>query len=350
MILDDIIGMMEVDRRNMLGIARNFPEQCEEAIRIGKEFSKKLNIKRPKSVCICGMGGSAIAGDILRAWLREYDIRVFRGYDVPKYVGKDSLVFVSSYSGNTEETLSMLKQAMKRKLNVIGITSGGKLEKECKEAKIPFIKIPSRLKPRFAIAYLFFPLLLVLKKTRFIKERVNLGKVIRNLKEIRHELTPDARTRENIAKRIALRLRWKIPLIYGFGKFEGVALRAKTQFNENSKVHSFAAMLPEVNHNGIVGWEAPRELNKRLCVIFIRDKEESDEMRKRIEFTEDAVKNAGGSIIEVHSIFRSDLSRILSVMYTLDFASVYLGILHRKDPSETELITDLKYILREREI
>ena len=346
MILDDVVGMLEVDRRNMLGSLRDFPEQCGEAIRIGKEFSKKLGMKKPKGVCVCGMGGSAIAGDILRAWLRDYDIRVFRTCDLPKYVDRDFLVFVISYSGNTEETLSLFRQAVKRKCKIICITSNGTLEKECKEAGIPLIKIPRGMRPRAAIAYLFFPVLIVLKKLRFIRERIDFREVIQNLRELRDELTPDVRTKDNIAKRIAIRLRGKIPLVYGFGKFEGIALRAKTQFNENSKVHSFSEVLPEVNHNGIMGWEAPGELTKRMAVIFIRDREEGEEMAKRIEFTEDVVKNAGGSVIEVHSVYPSELSRILSVMYTLDFASVYLGILYRKDPSDTGLITDLKYILR----
>ncbi|NIO23021.1 MAG: bifunctional phosphoglucose/phosphomannose isomerase [Candidatus Aenigmarchaeota archaeon] len=346
MILDDIVGMMEVDRRNVLGTIRNFPEQCEEAIGIGKEFSKTLKLKKPKSVCICGMGGSAIAGDILRTWLRDHDIRVFRGHDLPGYVDKDSLVLISSYSGNTEETLSLFRQAVKRKLNMIGITSGGKLEKEFREEKTPFIKIPGGMQPRYAIAYLFFPLLVVLRKIRFIREGSDLGRVVRNLKETRDELTPDVRTKDNPAKRIAIKLRRKIPLIYGFGKFEAVALRAKAQFNENSKIHSFSDNFPELSHNAIVGWESPRNLSKMLAVIFIRDREEDREMQRRIEFTEDAVRNSGGSVIEIRSIYHSDLSRILSVMYMLNFVSIYLGILHRKDPSKTELLTDLKYILR----
>jgi len=350
MILDDIVGIMEVDRRNLLGVARNFPEQCEEAIRIGKEFSKNLRMKKPKSVCICGMGGSAITGDILRTWLRDYDIRVFREYNLPKYVDRDSLVFISSYSGNTEETLSMFRQALRMKYNMIVIASGGKLEKECEEAKIPLVRVPGGMLPRAAFAYLFFPLLVILRKTRFIKEGADLGRMVRNLKETRDELTPDVRTKDNPAKRIAIKLRGKIPLIYGFGKFEGVALRAKAQFNENSKVHSFSDSFPELSHHTIVGWESPKDLSKRFAVIFIRDKDEDKEMRTRTEFTEDAVKNAGGSVIEIHSIYRSDLSRILSIMYTLYFASIYLGILYRKDPSKTELLTDLKYILRHGEI
>jgi len=346
MILDDIIGMMEVDKRNALGVVRNFPEQCEEAIRIGKEFSKNLNLKKPKSVCVCGMGGSAIAGDILRTWLKDCDIRVFRGHDLPDYVDKDSLVFVSSYSGNTEETLSMLRQALRRKCNIIGIASGGKLEKEFKEEKVPFIKIPGGMQPRYAIAYLLFPLLVVLKKIRFIKEGTDLGKVIKNLKETRDELTPDVKTKDNPAKRIAVRLRGKIPLVYGFGKFESIALRAKAQFNENSKIHSFSDNFPEISHNTVEGWESPKELSKAFAVIFIRDRDEDKEMRTRIEFTEDAVKSAGVSVIEIRSVYHSDLSRILSVMYMLNFVSIYLGILYRKDPSKTELLTDLKYILR----
>lgn len=350
MILDDIIGMMEVDRRNMLGVARDFPEQCEEAIRIGKEFSKTLRMKKPKSVCICGVGGSAIPGDILRTWLRDHDIRVFRTYDLPKYVDKDFLVFVISYSGNTEEPLSLFKQAVKRKCEMICIASGGTLEKECKEAGTPFIKIPGGMKPRAAIAYLFFPLLMVLRKVRFLKEGIDLGRVVRNLKELRDELTPDIKTKDNTAKRIAIRLRGKIPLIYGFGKFEAIALRAKIQFNENSKIHSFSENFPELSHNTIMGWRSPKDLSKRLSVIFMRDNEEDEDMTKRIEFTEDVVKNAGGSITEIHSAYPSDLSRILSIMYTLNFASIYLGILYRKDPTDTDLLTDQKYILREGKI
>jgi glucose/mannose-6-phosphate isomerase len=344
-IMNDIEGMKKLDKSNVMKTLESFPEQCEEAIRIGKEFAKKIRIKKPKGICICGMGASGISGDLLANLFSDQDIRVFKDYDLPKYINEDYLIFISTYSGGTEETLSMLKQAIKRKSDVIVISSSKDLKRELRK-DIPFIEIPKGFPPRFAFAYLFFPLLIILKKIKFLEIKEDFRKVVNHLKETREEIKPSVPLKQNIAKRIAFKLKNTIPIIQGFGEYNGIAYRAKTQFNENSKVPSFSEFYPELNHNSILGWEESNHLTKRFSVILIRDENEGEKIRKRIEFTKKILRESVDNITELWSFYPLRLSRILSIMYILDFVSIYLGFIYRKDPGEYSLLLKLKDILK----
>lgn len=348
MILDDPKEMERIDISKVSKVVDKFPEQCEEAIEIGNKFSRKLRIKKPERVCVCGMGGSGIAGDMLAGIFPDKDIRVFKGYELPKYVGKKDLIFSVSYSGNTEETLSVFTEAVKRGCKTIGITSGGELERQCVKHSLDYVKIPKGIKPRFSLGYLLFPIIVMLEKIGFIK-RQKLDLVIKNLMETREEIGMKTRTSDNPAKRIALKLVDSVPVVQGFGMYEPVTYRARTQFNENSKVPSFSEIFPELNHNSILGWEGGGYLTKNFSVIIIRDENESEQIRKRIEFTKKLLKKSAKSVTEVWSLYPHKLSRMISTMYILDFITVYLALLRNKDPGDDSLLLKLKTILKKGE-
>ena len=187
MILDELKQIERLDISKVVKEIENFPEQCEKAIEIGMEFAKGFKIKKPQRVFLSGMGGSGVAGDMLASLFPDKDIRVFKGYELPKYVKRGDLVFSLSYSGNTEETLSIFRDAFSRKCMIVSITSGGELEKQCVKHSLPYVKIPKGMKPRFAFGYIFFPVLAILEKTGFLGKQ-NMELVIKNLKETREEI------------------------------------------------------------------------------------------------------------------------------------------------------------------
>ena len=345
MTLDDEKTIEKIDLSKVVGVIDKFPEQCEEAIKMGSKFAKKLEIKKPERVSICGMGGSGIAGDILAGLFYNKDIRVFKGYELPKYIGKNDLIFIVSYSGNTEETLNIFREALERGCKIIAITSGGELEKQCVEHSLAYVKIPKGIKPRFSLGYLLFPIIVVLEKIKFLGKQ-NLDLVLKNLRETRDEIGLKRPTNENPAKRIATKLIDSIPVVQGFGIYEPIAYRARTQFNENSKIPAFSENFPELNHNSILGWEGGGYLTKNFLVLMIRDEKEGDRIRKRIEFTKKILKKSARSVMEIWSVYPHGLSRVLSTMYVLDFITVYLGILRNKDPGDDSLLLKLKTILK----
>ncbi len=344
-ILDDAEGMKKMDSLGVLKLIERFPETCEKGRLLGENFAKKVKMRKPKRVLIAGMGGSAVVGDIIKGLFPDKEIEVVKDYDLPGYVDKEWLVMAISCSGGTEEPVSVFRQACKRGLDVIGVTSGGELGRLLKKHRKRGIRVPSGMPPRYATGLMLFSVLTVLSKMRFVKTD-DLKEVIRNLKETREEIRPDVEIKNNISKRIAYKLMHTVPVIQSTGEYGAVAYRGKTQFNENSKVPSFVEIYPELNHNSILNWEKPNHLTKRFSFLIIRDEDENGQIRKRIEFTKMLLRRSCDSVTELWSFFPSRISRMLSVMYILDFVSVYLAFLYRNDPGEYSLLLDLKSYLK----
>ena len=361
--LDDLQRIKRVDRSGICEVQERFPENCEDAVERGKrlkiprklKIGEKLEIHygKPDNIIVVGMGGSAIGGSVLKDWLRDVapiPIEVCREYTLPAYANEKTLVFALSYSGNTEEAISGFVDAIKRECMLVAVSSSGVLQEFSERLKIPFVKLPEKIQPRCAFPYLFFPLLIVLKKLGLVEpECGEVEEAIEVLREIRNEIKPESPTSRNLAKRLALDVKDSVPIIYGFGMYGGVAQRMKTQFNENSKIPSKCEVFPELNHNEIVGWTGPERLTKHFTVILIRDKNEPSEIRARIDVTKKLVlEKKAGKVIEVYARGRSKLARVLSVLYVGDFASVYLAILYGVDPTPVDVITRMKAELKKR--
>jgi glucose/mannose-6-phosphate isomerase len=338
-----------VDTSNMYKLLREFPHQAEEAVSIGKSLSLKLNGRGIRQVVLTGLGGSAIGGDLLRSYAAgelKIPFIVNRHYTLPGFVGRDTLVIASSYSGNTEETIAAHREAVKRRARVLCITSGGETERIARRKRQALIKIPPGYPPRAALGYAFFPLLHALVKLGLLK---NNQRDIRDTITVLHECaeeygTPDPST--NLALQLAEQLRNRIGIIYSsVERFDAIATRWRTQIGENGKALMFGHVIPEMNHNELVGWKVLREQMRELQVVILRDKEDHPRVQLRIEFTKQVLSEYTPHITEVWSKGNSPLSRMFSLVALGDWVSYYLAILHGEDPTPVKVIDELKATL-----
>jgi glucose/mannose-6-phosphate isomerase len=269
---------------------------------------------------------------------------VNRNYTLPNFVGENTLIFVSSYSGNTEETISAYKKAKEKKARMVVISSDGELENRAKEDGVPYIKIPKGFPPRCALFYSFVPPLLILNKLGFIEDKIReLDEVTEVLITLKNELGINSPTKANIAKKLALALRHKFPIIYGANdRIDVVVTRWRGELAENSKHLASSHVFPEMNHNEIVGWDFPSELMNQFVVIFLRDDEDHKRIAKRMDITKDILDKKGISTVELFSKGKGPLSRMLSLIYIGDMVSFYLAILDGVDPMPVDRISYLK--------
>lgn len=356
-ILDQPEKVKKLDKSGMLKACEETPRFCKDALTQARKvkipnnikISDKLmiNYKIPKNIIIVGMGGSAIGGEILRDWLIDrvsIPINISQEYFPPAYVDEDSLVIVVSYSGETEETLSTFVKALSKQCMIVTVSSGGHLKSFSQKLELPHISIPANLPaPRAAIAYTFFPLIALLKKFKVLKEiDEEFIETLDVLKQIIEENSSKTPSGDNEAKKIAFEIGDTIPIIYGFGQYKAIARRIKCQFNENSKVPSRFDVFSELNHNEIVGWEAPPRCTKNFSVILIRDPEEPPELNRRIEITKQVVAAKAHKVIEIHARGEYALTKIFSTLLLGDFISIYLALLRGVDPTSTKNIDRLK--------
>jgi glucose/mannose-6-phosphate isomerase len=359
--LDHPKSIESIDRSGMLRYCEKIPELCEDAVErawslMGPDWgvleSSVAGVSL-KNIVIAGMGGSAIGGELLKDWLRDrasIPVEVCRDYVLPAYADKSTLVIAMSYSGETEETLSAFADAVKRRCNVLTLSSGGYLQSFSEKLKKPHMKIPSGSPaPRAAIAYLLFPLIAVMQRLKVVKEvHEDVKEAISILGKVREENALSVPLETNRAKKLAVQIENSIPVVYGFRYFAAVARRLKCQFNENCKILSRFDLFSELNHNEIVGWEAPRKLTEKFSAIFIRDSFEPDEIRERIELTKSILSRRACSVAEIHAMGRCRLARMLSAMYVGDLASIYLALLRNVDPTPAEVISDFKRQMKEK--
>ena len=345
--LDDLKKIQAIDRERMRDLLLEFPLHCQRAYRLAEKYPiPKELLKKREKIIICGLGGSAIGGEILRTVLYHKEgLAVFinRNYSLPELAGRDALIFAVSYSGNTEETLAAYKEARKRGCPIFCISSGGQLRRISQEDGVPCLLIPSGMPPRCALGYLFIPLLRVLERANWLKpnDYEGLSQILENLRD---RLSPSVPTRQNLAKETAIDLYGKIPLIWGVdGRTDVVAHRLKTQFNENSKILAFWDVFPELNHNEIVGWGGEGRIDlKNFYPVFIREEDEEEKIRKRIKITQSLLEEMGIRGKEIWTEGRDRLSKILSAIYTGDWISFYLALMQGIDPTPVGPIDLLK--------
>ena len=346
----DINNIRGVDKSDMLDILLDLPRQCQRAQETANSFKLPGDyaVKRFDKIFFTGLGGSAIGGDIVKAYLsRQIGIPVIvnRNYDVPAFVDKNTLSFVCSYSGQTEETLSAYKQIKQKSSKIIMITSGGALAGISRKDNIPCILIPKGIPPRTAIGYMFvIPLVtlsnigLIKNQDKNLKEAIN---VLNGLKE--NTLNINIPSQKNIAKDIASGIFGRFVIIYGADDFlSGVVVRWRQELEENSKALCMERVFPEMNHNEITGWEDVRHISKDFAVIFLRDKDEHPRVSRRIEISKELIRRKTKNIIEVESIGKSLLARTYSLIYIGTFVSFYLAILNNVDPMPVNNVTYLK--------
>jgi len=322
----------------MIEIIKKYPEMCIDAVKI----AEKVNIPAYKfnKIIVCGVGGSAIVGDLLINLLKTripIPLDVCRDYHLPAYVDEKTLTFCVSYSGNTEEALSQFVDCIKRKSKIIGITSGGKLKEWCEKFDLPYVLIPSGFQPRSALSYLLFSMIVCLQKLGVVNLQKEIDETIELLKKVKIDSV----------KKLANLMKDSTIVVYSSDEFSGVTKRVKTQINENSKMPAKYDVFPELDHNEIVGYQNER-LNKNSFVLILRDKDEPEEIKARIEITKDLIKDKVKGIEEIWTEGKSKLAKMMSLVFLGDVLSYELAVLNNVGPAEVENIVILKRKLKDR--
>ncbi|MFH2004420.1 MAG: bifunctional phosphoglucose/phosphomannose isomerase, partial [Bacteroidota bacterium] len=331
---------------NMFNLLAGFPLQIEDAVSVGKKAKVKLKKSVIKNIVVSGLGGSAIGGDLIRTYLAaeiKIPFLVNRHYFLPEFVNGNSLVIISSYSGDTEETISAHKEAIKRGAQVLCITSGGETERLAKKNNQSLIKIPTGYPPRAALGYAFFPLLVILGNLGLIKDRSkDIEETIAILKK-KSKRYSDLNSQTNEALSFAKTLSGKLPIVYSSADvFDSVNLRWRGQLCENSKILAFGHTLPEMNHNELVGWKVLIEQMADMMVIFLRDKGDYKRVQLRMKIMEGIVKEYASNVVNIYSEGNSLLTRMFSLIFLGDWISYYLAILNKVDPTPVKVIDYLK--------
>ena len=346
--LDDINEIKKIDPDGMYDLIYQFPSQFEDALNTAQ--AAKLpdwNASQIQNIVLAGLGGSAIGGDLVRSYLAgrlNVPFFICRNYTLPNFAGESSLIFISSYSGNTEETISAYDDARKRKAKILTLSSGGKVGEKSLQNGITWVKIPKGFPPRAALGYSFVPVLVMLERLGFVQgEKDQIRRTGESLRSNRLKYRQESGAQENPAKRMTLELHQKLPIIYAAtDHFDAVSTRWKGQICENAKMLAFNNVFPEFNHNELVGWKILSEYRDDLIVLILKDEDNHPRIKKRMEIVKGIIETERVRVIEVESRGEALLSRIFSLIQLGDFVSFYLAILNKEDPTPVKVIDFLK--------
>ncbi len=346
--LDNKETLRAIDPHGMYDAVARFPDQIRNAIDIGDKMAvdpeQYAGIKR---IMLCGMGGSAIGGDLARTLLLNrltYPMHIWRTYDLPAYVGPETLVIASSYSGTTEETLSAFDKARKVGAKIFALTTGGLLGELCQDMKIPVARLQGGLQPRAALGYSFVPLMLFLNRIGLSPYDADDYRALADFLERRGEkLIFESGSDDNPAKQTAMQLYGRIPIIYSGPELtDAVGTRLKGQICENAKMLAFANYFPEFNHNELVGWKLINAIRDFLRVLILRDEDDHPRIAARMDIVKEIVGGESVKVMEIRSEGSNRLERMMSLVQFGDFMSVYLAALNKVDPTPVTVIDQLK--------
>ncbi|HSD62236.1 MAG TPA: bifunctional phosphoglucose/phosphomannose isomerase [Ignavibacteriaceae bacterium] len=298
--------------------------------------------KKFRNIIVCGLGGSAISADILHNFLKdELKIPLFvnRNYNLPAFADKNTLLIISSYSGNTEETISCLKEGLDKQYNIICVSTGGKVEEIAMEHNILLVKMKPGFQPRYALGSSFFSLIKILSELKIIPGQDETVQKIKNIWQVKGQ---EYSKENNIAFECAEQLIGFIPVIYSTVDTSSAGYRFKCQFNENAKMHAFQNIIPELNHNEIIGWESFTEKQFSAKVINILDESYHPQIKKRFEITSELATKKGVDYLNIESDEDEFKVRLMDLIYLFDWITYYAAVLRGYDPSEIDYIHTLK--------
>lgn len=321
----------------MKELIANFPVQLQEAQIIGQNHKFISERKNFSNVILTGLGGSGIGGSIVQNFVFDklkIPFIVNKDYFLPAFVGKDSLVIVSSYSGNTEETIAAMQQALKAKATVVCITSGGKVAEIAKKKNLDCLLLPAGMPPRSCIGYSMTQVLYILQYFGLINYNFE-----KDYKAAIKKMKDDSKEFHKKAKALAKKLNGKLPVIYSGPEFEGVAVRFRQQINENSKMLCWHHVIPEMNHNELVGWK-DKDPNK--VVVILRNEDDYERVQMRMDINKQVIKKYTPNIIEIYSEGKGYFEKVFYFIHLTDWVSVYLADMHGQDATEVKVIDFLK--------
>jgi glucose/mannose-6-phosphate isomerase len=318
-------------------IAR-FPEQLKEALEIGSKANISKHDKEIQNIYVAGLGGSGIGANFAKEFTAselKIPFTVGKAYGIPASVGPNTLAIASSYSGNTEETLSAFNLIQDTGAKIVVISSGGKLIELAKENGYDYIQVPGNWpSPRACLGYSVVQQLFILNKLGLISDasikgvESSIGLIVNESEGIKKE-----------AKEVAERLNNKIPIIYTTDRMSAVAIRQRQQINENAKMLCWHHIVPEMNHNELVGW---RKKSDQWAVLYLRNEDDERRNAARIDINKEIISKYADTIIEVYSKGDSLVERMIYLVHLGDWLSFYLSELTGADSIEIDVIDFLK--------
>jgi glucose/mannose-6-phosphate isomerase len=342
--LDDLKVIHERDQEDTLGIAERQYKQLTHEFEV---FQDQLDVD---NIVFAGMGGSALVAVIATSWPTfDKPFEVLRNYDIPAYVNDRTYFIASSYSGNTEETLSALAQAEAKGAQIAVLAAGGKLMEIAQEKNYPLAVIPKAEQPRYAVFYFLKALVSLLSQTGLLTvsdAEQQLAEAADFLKQEVAKWVATVPQDKNPAKQIALDVIGNTPVIYAGPKLWPAAYKWKISFNENAKHVAWAGQYPEFNHNEFMGW-TEQPVQKPYTVIDLRSNLEHQRIQKRFEVSERLLSGKRPAPIVVNVEGANLLQQLLWAITFGDFVTIYTALLCNVDPAPVNLIEKFKKSLDE---
>lgn len=321
-------------------------DQCQRAWQEGQAFQLPASYCNARTIALLGMGGSAIGGDLIAGLAAQENgpqVTTCRSPHLPGWVGSDTLALISSYSGNTDETLAMYRQAKEKGTLLVALTSGGELARLAQQDGTPCFSISYDGEPRSALGYSFVAPLAILCRLGLVSDKSNdLAEATQTVRDMAGGLGPNIPQVQNLAKDIAAMLHNKLPIVYGAGFLSGVARRWKTQLNENSKVWSFWEELPEASHNSVEAFSLHQTVGEQVSVILLHSYFLPPRTTDRFQALEELLVREGIPYRQLDGAGESPMSHLLSTVLLGDYVSYYLAMLNGVDPSPMPIIDGLK--------
>ena len=343
-VIESVEAIKKADPGEMLTKIKDLPLQVRDAWKIVQAATLPPAYGDVRNITILGMGGSAIGGEFAGALLADelkVPLNVHRDYGIPGYVSRDSLVIVSSFSGNTEETLSGFEEAKKRGAKILAITTGGKVAEDAKTLRLPLITFGYHAQPRAALGYSMTLVLGVLGKLGFARDMgKEIDQALKDVAKLEERVHEGART--NDAKKLAAELYGRIPVVFGAGAMGVMARRVKDQWNENAKNWAHYDVMSELNHNAVVGFPHPPIARDAQTVLLLRSRRDNPRHQIRFEVTKELLDQAQIPHKDLQFDGDSLLSEILQMTYFTDYVSFYVALLNGADPSPVTSIDYLK--------
>ena len=343
-VIESVEAIKKADPGDMLTKIKDLPLQIRDAWKIVQGATLPPAYGDVRNVTVLGMGGSAIGGEFAGALLGDdlkVPLAVHRDYGLPGYVGRDSLVIASSFSGNTEETLSGFDEAKKRGAKLIGITTGGRLADEAKTLRLPLITFGYHAQPRAALGYSLTLVLGTLGKLGLARDMgQEIEQALADVARLEERVHEGART--NDAKAMAIELVGRIPVVFGAGVMGVMARRVKDQWNENAKNWAHYDVMSELNHNAVVGFPHPAIAREAQVVLLLRSRRDNPRHRVRFDVTKELLDRAQIPSKELRFEGSSMLSEVLQMTYFTDYVSFYVALLNGADPTPVTSIDYLK--------
>lgn len=336
----------KIDKFDLRKVILDEHSQIKEGLRLAKDIKFDQDFK---SITISGMGGSALPGNVLRIFVnstfknsnkKRLEIFQNRFYSLPPEAYENSLNIISSYSGNTEETVESFQEAIDNNLSCVGISNGGKIEEMCKKNDIPHIKMPypyKNFQPRMATGYSVFAMFQILINSGLIKFNTD------DLDEVVEKLEKTTKDSEERGKILAKKLVEKTPVIYSNTHFKALAHIWKIKINENSKTPAFWNFFPELNHNEMVGFTIPKS---DFHFIMLRDSSDHPQNLKRFSVMAELMKKRGMGVDIVEIEGKNIFEKVFSALYLGDWVSYYLALDYGQDPTPVDMVEEFKDLIK----